>query len=122
MAKFAFLSVHPTQRPPGVELTPERIDEITHRYRAWTDQMRALGRLIEMNKLRDGTGRIVREHGSKQVVTDGPFSEAKEVVGGYWIMEAADYDEAVRLGRDCPTVEFWGTLVIREVELFERAD
>ncbi len=120
MAKFAFLSIHPTERPAGVDITPELADKITRRYRAWTDQMQALGRLIEMNKLYDATGRVVRGLGPEQIVTDGPFSEAKEVIGGYWIIEAADYDEAVRLGSDCPTVEFWGTLVIREVELFER--
>lgn len=82
--------------------------------------MKERGRLVELNKLNDYGGRIMKGFKDKQVVTGGPFTESKEVIGGYWVIEAGGYDEAVEPCRDCPTVESWGVLVIREVEIFEQ--
>ena len=48
-------------------------------------------------------------------VTDGPYAEAREVIGGLFILEAGNYDEAVTLCQDCPHLDF-GTIEIREVE------
>ena len=48
-------------------------------------------------------------------VTDGPYAEAREVIGGLFILEAASYDEVVSLCQDCPHLEF-GTIEIREVQ------
>jgi len=70
-----------------------------------------------LNKLRDDLGRQINGFGDGQVVTDGPFAETKEVVGRYWIVEAADYDEAVKLASRCPTLEYGGTVEVREVEV-----
>jgi hypothetical protein len=47
-------------------------------------------------------GRRVRSEGGQTVVTDGPFSEAKEVVGGYWIIQARDLDEATEWAKRVP--------------------
>ena len=52
-------------------------------------------------------------------VTDGPFVEVKEVVGGLWIVVADDLDGAQALMHDCPHLEF-GSLEIREIEFFEQ--
>jgi hypothetical protein len=55
--------------------------------------------------------------GAGQVrVTDGPFSEAKEVLGGYFLITAASYDEAVRRAGDCPHLEYGGTIEVRQVD------
>ena len=48
-------------------------------------------------------------------VTDGPYAEAREVIGGVFIVEAKNYDEVVELSKDCPHLDF-GTIEIREVE------
>jgi hypothetical protein len=48
-------------------------------------------------------------------ITDGPYAEAREVIGGLFILEAADYEEAVALSRDCPHLDF-GSIEIREIE------
>jgi hypothetical protein len=48
-------------------------------------------------------------------VVDGPYSEAKEVVGGYGIIQAANYEEALELTRDCPHLAF-GRLELRETD------
>ena len=47
---------------------------------------------------------------------DGPYSETKEVIGGYFAVRAADYDEAVKICEDCPHLEYAGTIEIREID------
>jgi len=54
-------------------------------------------------------------NGSQKSVTDGPFTEGKEIVGGYLIIKAGDRDEAVNLSKDCPVLEHEGSVEIREL-------
>ncbi len=60
-------------------------------------------------------GRVMRSKGGQIRTTDGPYSETKEVLGGYYTIEAADYDEAMRLAMDHPTLEYGGTIEVRQV-------
>ena len=62
------------------------------------------------------TATTIRYRDGKQVLTDGPYAETKEVIGGYWIVGASSYDEAVALAHDCPQLEFGGSIEVREVE------
>jgi hypothetical protein len=63
------------------------------------------------------TGKQV--NGSKKVVTDGPFIEAKELVGGYLIVNAKDINEAVEFSKDCPIFELDGKLEVRPIQKME---
>ena len=47
---------------------------------------------------------------------DGPFPETKEIIGGYFVIEAVDYDEAVELAKSCPHIDF-GRIEIRQVDV-----
>ena len=90
-------------------MSPEEMQQITGRYRDWMAKVSATGQ-----KLRDGEGRVIRRNGST-TVTDGPFVEAKEILGGYLAIEAGSYDEAVRICADCPHLDF-GSIEVREVQ------
>jgi hypothetical protein len=57
----------------------------------------------------------MRSENNKPLVTDGPFAEAKEVMGGVFILEAADYNQAVELAKTCPHMDF-GTIEVRQFE------
>jgi hypothetical protein len=57
-----------------------------------------------------------REDGQVRV-TDGPYSESKEVLGGYYMIEAASYDKAIEHARDCPQLEYNGTIEVRQVDM-----
>lgn len=59
------------------------------------------------------TGKIVK--GKQKAVTDGPFAEAKDVIGGYSIVEATDLDQAVQLSKGCPIFEVEGAVEVRPV-------
>jgi len=47
----------------------------------------------------------------------GLYSETKEVLGGYYIIEAASYDQAIERSRDCPHLEYGGTIEVRQVDM-----
>ena len=65
-----------------------------------------------------GTATTVRGYGSDSfTVTDGPFIEAKEALGGYYVVEAADLDEAIEMAKDVPA--WFGVIEVRPVMVFE---
>lgn len=97
------------------DASPEEIQAIVGRYIAWTEKLASSGRLLHNAKLKDGEGRLLRGRGGALRVTDGPHAESKEVIGGFWLLQADDYDEAVRLAAECPHLDF-GILELREVE------
>ena len=97
------------------DISPEEIQAILSRYSAWNEKLAAAGKLVGGQKLKDGEGRVVQGKGSAMKVMDGPHAESKEVIGGFWIVEAANYEEAVRLASDNPHLDF-GSLEVREIE------
>ena len=59
----------------------------------------------------------MKRDGSKVAISDGPFAEAKEIIGGYFVVEAKNYDEALSLAKDCPHLELgFGSIEVREIE------
>lgn len=96
-------------------LSPAEMQEIIGRYIAWSARVGQSGRMEGGEKLEDGTGRVMRRGADAVSVTDGPFTEVKEVVGGFWIVTATDLDDAADLMREHPHLEF-GSLEIRRIE------
>src|ERR1035438_2690470 len=90
--------------------SPEEMQKLMHKYQDWR-RTRATGG----QKLMDGEGRVLQKQNGKPSVIDGPFAEAKEVVGGFFVIEAANYDEAVEAAKTCPHMEF-GTIEVRQIE------
>jgi len=96
-------------------LSPEQLQTMFGRHKSWGEKLRAQGRIAGGSKLKDGEGRVLRLNGSKPVVTDGPFTESKEVIGGYYLIEADDYEHAVETAKECPHVDI-GPIEIRQVD------
>ena len=99
------------------QLSPEEIQAIIAKYKAWGERLRDAGRIAGGNKLEDGTGRMMRGTGAQVRISDGPFTETKDVIGGFYILKAASYEEAVDLCRDCPHLEYGGGIEIRRVQV-----
>ena len=96
--------------------SPEDMQKCIERYRAWSDGLLAQGKMLGGKKLQEEGGRHLRRNGSGEVtVADGPYAEAKEVIGGLFEIEAADYDEAVSLAGTCPHLEF-GWIEVRQID------
>lgn len=79
------------------------------------DDLRSEGKLIESQQLEDARGaKSVRIRDGKLSVVDGPFAETKELLGGFNLIEAADYDEAVRIAATFPWAQT-GCVEVRAV-------
>jgi hypothetical protein len=86
----------------------------------FNEDLAKAGILLALDGLHPSSkGARVRFSGGKGTVTDGPFAEAKEVIGGYWLWQVKSKDEAIEWARRCPATE-GDTLEIRQV--FEAAD
>ena len=97
-------------------LTPQQMQEVVAEYGQWAARMGQEGKLAGGDKLADEGGKILKGKGSAAVVTDGPFAETKEVLGGYFIINAASYDEAVAIARSCPHAKYGCATHIRRIE------
>jgi hypothetical protein len=97
------------------QVTPDEMQRIVERYMAWSDDLARRDRLAGGQKLRDEGGRVLRRSGAGAAVTDGAYAEAKEVIGGYFLIRAADYDEAVELASSCPHLDY-GTIHVRQID------
>ena len=85
--------------PPDVKLDPERIAAMMKYNQAQKDA----GVLITLDGLHPPSmGARVSFAGGKPVVTDGPFTEAKEVLGGYWMIDVKSREEAIGWAKRCP--------------------
>ncbi|KYG23731.1 transcription initiation protein [Bradyrhizobium sp. AT1] len=85
--------------PPDVQLDPERVAAMMH----YNEALKDAGVLITLDGLHPpSTGARVSFATGKPIVTDGPFAEAKEVLGGYWMIEVASRAEAIAWAKRCP--------------------
>ncbi|MCA0374177.1 MAG: YciI family protein [Gemmatimonadetes bacterium] len=99
------------------DMSPDQLQAVVEKYMAWSAEMGAAGRLQGGHKLRDEGGRIVRSEGGAVVVRDGPYAEVREVVSGYFLIEAADYADAVAVASTCPHAHSRGSMHVREIEV-----
>ena len=97
-------------------LTTQEGQKVMEKYFAFGQKLRKSNMWLGSHKLADEPGRVMRNDRGKIVTTDGPYSETKEWLGGYYLIEAPSYDAAVEASRDCPILEHGGTVEIREVD------
>lgn len=97
-------------------LSPSDIQKVLEKYMAWGNRLRQAGIITESAKLTDEPGRVVRGRGTDMRITDGPYSETKEVLGGYFTIAADNYEHAAERAADCPHLEYGGTIEIRQVD------
>lgn len=105
------------ERPADLaDVSPSETQRIIRDYSAWRDSLIRDQRLVGSNKLCDEGGKQLVKDGQTRRVTDGPYTEAKEVIAGYFLIEADDYDQAVGIARSCPHLDY-GRIEVRRVDL-----
>ena len=88
--------------PPGIDLDPERVRAMMK----YNEALKDAGVLITLDGLHPpSSGARVSFATGKPVVTDGPFAESKEVLGGYWMIDVASREEAIEWAKKCPASE-----------------
>jgi hypothetical protein len=86
--------------PPGT--VPEDVDAVA-KMMAYNESLRQAGVLLALDGLHPPSmGARVSFKGGKPKVTDGPFAEAKEVLGGYWVIQCRSREEAIEWAKRCP--------------------
>jgi hypothetical protein len=109
MSKFMLLLYDdPTQ---WAKLGPEDMQKAIEKYMAWSKKPFT----VDSQRLGQDAGRVIRANGGKPRATDGPYSETKEVLGGFYTIEAANYDEAVARALEHPHVQYGGTIEVRQL-------
>lgn len=98
------------------QASAEQMQENIGKWMAWVDKLAKAGKYEGGEPLLP-TGKIIK--GNNKTVTDAAFAEDKEIIGGYFIINAADYDEAVALCEDYPDYAIGGSVVIRQIQKME---
>ncbi len=105
MSQFVFLYRN------GEKMSPETMQLQMGKWVAWLKALGEKGLLVSAGQPLERSGRLVS--GAKRTVTDGLFTEAKDVIGGYSLVEARDLDHAVELSMGCPIYDVGGGVEIR---------
>ena len=108
MSEFVYL-----YRGGQTDRSPEQMQQTMQKWMAWFKQLSEKGHVKHLGHPLESAGKVVK--GSKKTVTDGPFAEAKDIVGGYTLVEARDLDQAVELSKGCPIFEGEGTVEVRPI-------
>jgi hypothetical protein len=95
------------------QLTAAQKAAMTQKWNDWFDGLAAKGKVQHARPL-GLTGRVVSGPGGERV-TDGPYAEGKEIIGGYFFLTVADIDEATAIAKQCPGLPIGLTVEIRPV-------
>ncbi|HEX4446054.1 MAG TPA: YciI family protein [Polyangiaceae bacterium] len=94
--------------------TPEQMQKQMERWGTWLKELGAKGHLKDMGHPLEAGGTIVKGK-AKGAVTDGPFAEAKDLIGGYSLVQATDLAQAAELSKGCPIFEVGGVVEVRPI-------
>ena len=93
--------------------SPEEMQALMKRWMDWFGGIAAQNKLAQRgNRLVPGSGKVVKPN---NVVTDGPYMEIKEAIGGYTIVKAESLEEATEFAKGCPIIKEGGNVEVREV-------
>ncbi|MDN5211259.1 YciI family protein [Fulvivirgaceae bacterium BMA12] len=95
-----------------MNLSPEEIQNRAASWMSWNEKMAKQGVLKEGNALQEDLRRV---KGPDRTVTDRTSAELKELIGGYYIVKAADFEGAIEIAQDYPDFDLGGTVEVREV-------
>jgi hypothetical protein len=110
-----FLFVYRSGKDSLGSMTPEEMQQILQKWRTWIAAGLEKGWMLEPGDALQKEGRVVN---AKKVVTDGPFVEAKEIVGGFSIVQAETLDAAAELAKGCPVFLRGGSVEVRPLQGF----
>jgi hypothetical protein len=97
----------------NLQQSPEKWQDHMQKWTQWMGDLTQQGRFVSAQPLNQ-TGKKIT--GNKKVVSDGPYMEGKEMVGGYLMCKAVTYDEAVEIAKGCPILDFDdGIVEVREI-------
>lgn len=108
-----FLFLYRTDYANMSQNNPAQAEAMMKKWMDWMGGIAAQNKLTSRGERLQSSGKIVKEN---NVVTNGPFMEIKESIGGYSIIKAESYKEAVEFAKGCPVLSTGGTVEVREID------
>lgn len=93
--------------------SPQQAEQVMQKWVAWMKELGEKGHLKDRGQPLELSGKVVR--GKPSVITDGPYAESKDLVGGYTLVVAKDLAHAAELSKGCPIFESGGCVEVRPV-------
>jgi len=106
-----FMMIFRNEKNDNPKPSPEQMQAMIKQWQDWIGGIAAQGKFVATNAL-GFDGKTVH---ADATITDGPYAEVKEIVGGYIIVKADDLDDAVNLSEGCPTLALGGKVEVRDV-------
>ncbi len=106
-----YLLVFRNEKNDGPPPSPEQMQATVQQWQSWISGVAKDGGFVGTNRLQS-EGRTIRPD---NIITDGPYVEAKEMIGGYLLVNAASLDEATAIAKGCPGLLYGGNVEIRSV-------
>jgi len=113
MSEFALLYRSTQEAHRDAMGSPEKAQQSMTKWRAWFKEMADKGQLKSIGQPLERVSSVVA--GKKRTITDGPYAEIKDVIGGFSIIEAKDLEQAAKIASACPILEFGGSVEVRPV-------
>lgn len=98
-------------------LSADEMKAMSKKWADWGDSIAAEGRIVDHGIRLDTSGKVLKTGG---LVTDGPFVEIREMLGGLVVIRANDYDEALTIAHGCPVLDRGGSVEVRAVFLINK--
>lgn len=98
------------------ELSPKEMEELANAHMNWANKLAEKGHFVSGDGLQEKSVLITEKD---CVVKDGPYLESKEIIGGYYLLQAYDLETVVELAKQCPTHHYGGTTEIRPIMQME---
>lgn len=113
MSDFVFLFRSTPEAQRQAMGTPENAQQSLRKWLDWLAELESNGLLKDRGQPLEPSGKVVSS--AKQLVTDGPYAESKDVVLGFMVVQARDLHEATEISKGCPIVAGGGSVEIRPV-------
>ena len=94
--------------------TPEEMQALSKRWMDWFGSIAAQNKLSDRGNRLENSGKVIK---GDNTITNGPYAEIKESIGGYSIVKADSYEAAIELAKGCPILKLGGNVEVREVSV-----
>lgn len=103
------IAIHRDIKSKDAQPSPEQMQAIIKPFQDWVGSIAAQNKLVAPPKRWDSGGRVIKNNS----VTEGPYAEIKESLGGLILIRAENYDDAVEIAKGCPVIEWGATIEVR---------
>lgn len=104
------VAIHRDMKSKDASPSPEQMQAAIKPFQDWIGGIAAQNKLVAPPRRWDGDGRVVKQN---NLVTNGPYAEVKESIGGLFFIRAENYEEAVEIAKGCPILQWGATVEVR---------